>query len=185
MSSMHLPLAGGLFLSFLSLVGTLCFSTQSLPALPRLTPSLSHALLPSRAGVSGCARRGPRRVDTLSGSSARCVPQRRGARSAGEQRAVGTNPRRRLRLPAPPTRPALLAAGGRARACSWKHGGPGTRTQRCPWKPRVALEGCLDSAPAKAAEARAAGALRDRLNLRAGRGVGGHCSYHWASSSVH
>lgn len=43
MSSMYLPLVGDLFMSFLSRVGILCFSTQSLPALPRLirflTPS--------------------------------------------------------------------------------------------------------------------------------------------------
>lgn len=115
-------------------------------------------------------------MDTLSGSSACCVPQRRGARSAREQRAVGTNPRRGLRLPEPPAGPALLAAGRRARGCSGEHSGPGARAQRCPWKPRAALERCLDSAPSEAAEARAAGALRDRLNLLAGRGLGGRYS---------
>lgn len=112
-------------------------------------------------------------MDTLSGSGACCVPQRRGARSAREQRAVGTNPRCGLRLPAPPARPALLAAGRWARGCSWEPSGPGTGTQCCPWKPRAALEGRLDSAPAEAAEERAAGTLRDRLNLQAGRGLGG------------
>lgn len=181
--SIYLPLVGDLFMSFLSRVGILCFCRQSFPALP--PDSLSHPPPPpSGAGVSGCARRGPRRVDTLSSSSACCVPQRGGARSAREQRAMGTNPRRRLRLPAPPTRPALLAAGGRARGCSWKHSGPGTRAQRSPWKPRAALERRLDSAPPEDAEARAAGALRDRLNLRAGRGQGGHCSFLWVCLSV-
>lgn len=119
-------------------------------------------------------------MDTLSGSGACCVPQWRGARSAREQRAVGTNPRRGLRLPAPPARPALLAAGRRARGCSWEHSGPGTGAQCCPWKPRAALERRLDSAPAEAAEERTAGALRDRLNLQAGRELGGLSSYHWA-----
>lgn len=112
-------------------------------------------------------------MDTLSGSGACCVPQRRGTRSTREQRAVGTNPRRGLRLPAPPARPALLAAGRWAGGCSWEHSGPGTGTQCCPWKPRAALERRLDPAPAEAAEERAAGALRDRLNLQAGRGLGG------------
>lgn len=36
-SSMYLPLVGGLFLSFLSQLNTLRFSTQSPPALPHLT----------------------------------------------------------------------------------------------------------------------------------------------------
>lgn len=119
-------------------------------------------------------------MDTLSGSGACCVPQRRGARSAREQRAVGTNPRRGLRLPAPPARPALLAAGRWAGGCNWEHIGPGTGAQCCPWKSRVALERRLDSAPAEAAEERAAGALRDGLNLQAGRGLGGLSSYLWA-----
>lgn len=119
-------------------------------------------------------------MDTLSGSGACCVSQWRGARSAREQRAVGSNPRRGLRLPAPPARQALLAAGRWAGGCSWEHSGPGTGTQCCPWKPRAALERRLDPAPAEAAEERAAGALRDRLNLQAGRGLGGLNSYHWA-----
>lgn len=112
-------------------------------------------------------------MDPLSGSGACCVPQWRGARSAREQRAVGTDPRRGLRLPAPPAWPTLLAAGRRARGCSWEHSGPGTGAQCCPWKPRATLERRLDSAPAEAAEERAAGALRDRLNLQAGRGLSG------------
>lgn len=170
------PSSGWLLHVFPKPVGhsMLLYTVSSGHAPPNLIAFPRPLPLPrSGAGGSGCARRGTRRVDTLSGSGACCVPQRRGARSAREQRAVGTHPRCGLRLPAPPAGPALLVAGRWAGGCSWEHSGPGTGAQCCTWKPRAALERRLDSAPAEAAEERAAGALRDRLNFQAGRGLGG------------
>lgn len=132
-------------------------------------PSLSPPSLPPRSGAGGGgrARRGARRMDTLSGGCTRRVPERRGARSAREQCVVGARPRRGLRLPAPTTRPPLPAAGERV---GGRGGEPGTRTQRRPRKSRAALEGRVDAAPAEATAARAAGTLRGSLSPRAGRG---------------
>lgn len=107
-------------------------------------------------------------MDALPGGRACSVPERRGAREAREQRAVGAGAGRGLRLPAPAARPPLPAAGGRA---GDRGRGPGARAQRCPREPRAALARCVDEAPAETAAARAAGALRDGLSPQRGRGA--------------
>lgn len=107
---------------------------------------------PPRSGAGGGrrARRGARLVDALPGGRACSVPERRGAREAREQRAVGAGAGRGLWLPAPATGPPLPATWGRARDRGRR---PGARAQRHPREPRAALARCVDAAPAEAAAA--------------------------------
>lgn len=145
---------------------------------PRVPPPPSLTPPPSRpsssgAGGGGRARRGAWLMDALPGGRARSVPERRGARAAWEQRAVGADAGCGLRLPTPAARAQILAAGGRARDRSWGFRGPRARAQRRPREPCAALARRVDATPSETAAARTARALRGGLSPRGGLGPGG------------
>lgn len=150
---------------------------------PSLTPPPSRSLC-SGAGGGGCPRRGTWLVDALPGGGACSVPERRGARTAREQRTVGACTGCCLRLPTPVTWAPLLAAGGWAGDRGWGSRRPRFRAQRRPREPRAALARRVDAAPSEAAAARAAGALRGGLSLPARLGLSGALLPHQDASST-
>lgn len=156
---------------------------SSLP-LPSLTPPPSRPLR-SGAGGGGCARRGAWLVDALPGGRARRVPERRGARTAREQRTVGALTGCCLRLPTPATWSPLPAAGWRARGRGPRGPrGPRARPHRRSREPRAALARRVDAATSETAAPRAAGALRGGLSPRARLGLGGALLPHQGARST-
>lgn len=116
-------------------------------------------------------------MDALPGGCAGCVPERRGARAAREQRSVGAHEGRGLWLPTPAARAPLPAPRGQARNFGRGLGEPRARAQRCPWESRASLARRVDAAPSEAAAEGAAGPLPGSLSQRAGQKSSGRCSH--------